>query len=178
MKAWKRFIKAKSLTEVPPLDLILLYKNNFTEPDMSEYPFGMPSSLMFLDDVAATDLLKQGKSPLNNFFIKHRHENCSVWIASQYIKALPRIIRNNVCVFCLFATKDGKVLKEIYQEISGIVSEEDFYKYYEFATKEPHDFLCIDLVAKKNRFRRNYKDILYISDGGVPSTENETTDTT
>lgn len=176
VKAWNRFVKARSLSEVPPLDLILLYKNNFTEPDMTEYPHGMPSSLMFLDDVAASDLLKQGKSPLNSFFIRHRHNNCSVWVSTQYLKSLPRIMRNNVCVFCLFSTKDGKILKEIYQEISGIVSEEDFMKYYEFATREKHDFLCIDIVSTKNRFRRNFKDVLYIDNGGVSSTEDETPD--
>ena len=174
-KAWSRFLKAKNMADMDPLDLLLLYENGFQPPDPEKYPFGMPSSLMFLDDVAATDLLKQGKSPLNNFFIKHRHENCSVWIATQYIKALPRIIRNNVCVFCLFATKDGKLLKEIYQEISGIVKEADFYKFYEFATKEPNDFLTIDVVGKKNRFRRNFKDVLSIDGGRVAQSEDETT---
>tara|TARA_R110000824_G_scaffold60812_1_gene162251 strand:+ start:1580 stop:2536 length:957 start_codon:yes stop_codon:yes gene_type:complete len=174
-KCWKRFLKAKSIAHLDPDDLILLYQNNFQEPDPTKYPNGMPASLLFLDDVAATDILKQGKSVLNNFWIKHRHQNTSCWIMTQFIKALPRIVRNNTCVICLFATKDGRVLDEIYHEISGIVAMEDFMKYYEFATREPHDFLTIDLVGKKNRFRRNFKDVLQLQkkDGSIQHQERE-----
>ena len=141
-----------------PKEIVMLEENDFEEP-YSPYD-AMPQTLIVCDDVAGSNLLKQGKSPFNNLFILHRHLLTSIWVSVQAYTALPKILRFNLTQMCLFKTKDGKTLKAIWEEVSGIVDYDEFIKLYEFATEDQHSFLCIDFVNKRDKFRRNFNEIL------------------
>jgi hypothetical protein len=70
----------------------------------------------------------------------------------------------------LWRTKNKKELEDISQEMSGEVSQEDFYKLYEYATEGHHDFLFIDLHPKDNhpsQFRKNFNEFLILDNNKV-----------
>eukprot|EP00959_Pyramimonas_sp_CCMP1952_P400639 8394705-Pyramimonas_sp.AAC.1 len=63
----------------------------------------------------------------------------------------------------VFKNKNINELKAISSECAGEVDEEQFFKLYERAILEPHDFLFIDFAKKKNHpsmFRRNFNEWL------------------
>ena len=100
----------------------------------------------------------------------------SLYIAVQNLKAshngLPKAIRNNSTQMVLVGkTKDSSELKDIYESVSGEVSEEDFYKCYEYATAEKHNSLCIDLNPKKPQYKfRKISTSTNLIDFKMPST--------
>jgi len=53
-------------------------------------------------------------------------------------------------------------MEDIYENISGLITIEDFERLYEFATSEnPHDALVVDTTQKKeNVFRLNQDKII------------------
>ena len=55
-------------------------------------------------------------------------------------------------------------MEDIYENISGLITIENFEKLYEFATSEnPHDALVVDTTQKKeNVFKLNFDKILRI----------------
>jgi len=156
-----------------PKEIVMLEENDFEEP-YSQYK-EMPQTLIICDDVAGSNLLKQGKSPFNNLFILHRHLLTSIWVSVQAYTALPKILRFNLTQMCLFKTKDGKTLKSIWEEVSGIVDYDEFIKLYEFATDDNHSFLCIDFVDKKNKFRKNFDEVLTLKENSSPIHEDAIT---
>ena len=77
---------------------------------------------------------------------------------TQYIKAIPPILRRNLDIFVLFKFSNSKsVVEQIYPEISGLITEENFVTLFEYATSNPHDSLIIDNTQKlENRFKKNW----------------------
>ena len=91
----------------------------------------------------------------------------SIFFLVQSYKAqsggITRAIRGNVTSMVLFSNKNQKMLQEIAEELAGEVSPETFFKVYNQAMKEKHDFLFVDLHRKSNHpsaFRRNYNTFL------------------
>ena len=84
-------------------------------------------------------------------------------IATQNLKSITKSIRNNTDIFVLFKFKNIKIiLNDLYEEISNILSPEEFISLYEYATKEDHDCFVIDGKAtnKEDRFKLNFDTIL------------------
>eukprot|EP00959_Pyramimonas_sp_CCMP1952_P302310 6325514-Pyramimonas_sp.AAC.1 len=76
---------------------------------------------------------------------------------------LPKSIRTNLTHMLVFKNKNINELKAISAECAGEVDEEQFFKLYERAIIEPHDFLFIDFAKKKSHpsmFRRNFNEWL------------------
>ncbi len=46
--------------------------------------------------------LKNGNSAINNLCIKHRHLQCNLLFTTQYMKAIPPVLRRNVDIFVIF----------------------------------------------------------------------------
>ena len=61
---------------------------------------------------------------------------------------LPRPIRENCTLLCLFKLKDQNQLKKIHEEIGSDVDLERFDKLFEYATSKPYGFLAIDFNPK------------------------------
>ena len=116
-----------------------------------------------------------------NFIIKHRHAGplkkikdggaigVTVFLCVQSYKAagggLPRAIRGNCTVLCVFKTKDEGELKDIMEEASGEVSPDDFMKVYNEAISEPYGFLMVDFNKKDNHpsmFRRRLNEFILL----------------
>ena len=72
-------------------------------------------------------------------------------------------MRNNCTSLIVFKTKNDKELIEIQEEVGGEVSQETFYKIYNYATADPHTFLFIDMHPKKNhpsKYRKCFNEFI------------------
>ena len=130
---------------------------------------------VIFDDIQGSQLLSKPRK-INQLVIFHRHLGqlaaggsigVSLYFLVQSYKSnvggLSRTIRNQTTSMILFRTKNQKELQEISEEMSGEIAPATFLKVYERATREPHDFLLVDLHFKQNHpspFRRNLNEFI------------------
>lgn len=117
------------------------------------------------DDLLGTSAFKiRSESKLNNLVTLCRHHNINLLFTTQYLTAIPPIIRNNVRLWVVFKFSNSeRLLKHVYPEISNLVREEKFLELYEHATNNDHDALIIinhNDMEKKYRIRRNWTNYL------------------
>ena len=134
-----------------PDELLILSKFDFRDPkDVPHPPFKYPriNFLVFDDLVGDAHAFKKGHSAINNLCIKHRHLQCNLLFTTQYIKAIPPVLRRNLDIFVIFKFANAQsVVEQIYPEISGVIKEEDFINVFEYATLNKHDALIIDQTS-------------------------------
>ena len=168
VSAYKRFEKEHEISRLSPHDLVLLHQYNFEHPEdlpnKPKYKHPRINFLLFDDLVGNNSAFKRGNSALNNLVIKHRHLQCNLLFTTQYPKAIPPVIRNNMDIWVLFksASKE-RVIDQVYPEISSLISEENFEEMYQHATEDNHDSLVIinhNMANKKDMFRRNWDVVL------------------
>lgn len=167
MELYDKFVKhsrkkdiMKYFTKEEWMELELM---DFDEPQKPTYPAGVINNLI-LDDCLGMECFKQSrKNKFQNFLIRNRHHYTNVFICSQSIKSVPKTIRTNTSLFILFkyANKDI-ILKDFYEEVSNLCTEEQFLELFEYATNERHDFLCLNFTQpKKDKiFRKGFNLIL------------------
>jgi hypothetical protein len=153
VEVWKKYIKIdENINLLLPDELLILSKYDFRDPqDVSHPPYKYPrvNFLVFDDLVGDANAFKRGHSAVNNLCIKHRHLQCNLLFTTQYIKAIPPVLRRNLDIFVIFKFANAQsVVEQIYPEISGVIKEEDFKDVFEYATIEKHDALIIDQTAK------------------------------
>lgn len=154
-------------TALTPREQDLMEQEAYRNPD----PEGKrPKCALFLDDCSHSALFTTGRqNPLVNMSLRHRHLSgvgLTIFYALQNFKALTRALRLNTCQFALFKTQDKTELDALYEEVAGVVSKENFLRYFEEGTREPHDFLWVDLNQTDDRkiFRKGFDTPLYIRD--------------
>jgi hypothetical protein len=153
VEVWKKYIKIdENINLLLPDELLILSKYDFRDPqDVPHPPYKYPrvNFLVFDDLVGDANAFKRGHSAINNLCIKHRHLQCNLLFTTQYIKAIPPVLRRNLDIFVIFKFANAQsVVEQIYPEISGVIKEEDFKDVFEYATNEKHDALIIDQTAK------------------------------
>jgi len=158
---WKKYMKIdEDMSLLTPDELLILSKFDFTDPEYMRKPeFKHPriNFLVFDDLVGDPHAFKKSHSALNNLCIKHRHLQCNMIFTTQYIKAIPPVIRRNLDIWVIIKFANAaSVAEQIYPEISGIIKEDDFQTLFEYATKEKHNALIIDQTSKHNVFKLNW----------------------
>lgn len=138
-----------------------------------------PAIALLADDCQGSPLLNSPK--FQNLCLRHRHVGgglgISIFMACQNFKArtggMPQSIRDNVTHVLIFRTKNSNVVKQICEEISDDITEEEFLEAYDIATRDDeHDFLFVDFHPKRGRefkFRKNFDTYLVLpkrADGG------------
>jgi hypothetical protein len=134
----------------------ILKTHNFDDPDQIQLPKHLisPVNIIVLDDLMATGAFTNKKlSSLTNNLIKNRHNGISFAILAQSVKSVPKNIRLNCNVFFVgkFASKKV-VLEDLYEEVSNVLSPEQFEELYDKATEEQYGSLIIDCSHKDKRF--------------------------
>jgi hypothetical protein len=119
-----------------------------------------PIIVAFFDDCQNT-MAFSPKSKVSYLTIKHRHVGetihksigVSLIYATQNYTSnsggIPRTIRGNVTILCVFKNKNIKELNLIAEECSGECDSEKFMEVFEKATSDDYGFLCIDFNRKK-----------------------------
>jgi len=162
--------KWKANKELKPEEETLLNSMEYVEPQ----PVLQPSPLIIIDDMSNSPLFRTGASnPFINLVLRHRHINkvgASLFVCVQNFKSgIPKVLRENFRVFCIFDTKDSRVLEGIYDEVGSITTEDAFVQNYTLAiNRNPHNFLTVDKfpdapnpqAAKLKHFRRNFDEFL------------------
>lgn len=159
LKLYKKFVKIRKVEELNQEELMELDMMNFEPPEKPTYPNGCVNHLIF-DDLIGSDAFKAvGKSALTNLVLKNRHLGCCIYIATQNLKAIPKSIRTNTSLFAIYRFANKKiVVDDLYQEVSGKLSLEQFENVYDFATADDHNALIMDFTGgeKENMFRMNF----------------------
>jgi hypothetical protein len=137
-------------------DILKVY--DFEDPDEIPKPKNLvaPVNIIILDDLMATGAFTNKKlSSLTNNLIKNRHNGISFAILAQSVKSIPKNIRLNCNVFFVgkFASKKV-VLEDLYEEVSNVLTIEQFEELYDTATNEQYGSLIIDCSHKDKRFMR------------------------
>ena len=117
LTAWKKYMKIdEDMSLLSHEELLILSKYDFREPeDIQHPPYKYPriNFLIFDDLVGDAHAFKKGHSALNNLCIKHRHLQCNLIFTTQYIKAIPPVIRRNLDIFIIFKFANVKSVSEI-----------------------------------------------------------------
>ncbi len=169
MRIYKKFLKARKESELTPEELHRLAMLGYEPPSDVKYPRGCVVFLVLDDLVASPAFKSQGRSALTNLVLRNRHCGICVMIATQHLKAVPRSIRLNVSLWVLYKLCNVKtILDDMYPEVAGVFTEQQFIDAYAFATNEPHDCLVVDLTGglDENRVRKNWSTRLLIENLG------------
>ena len=151
-----------------PDELLILSKFDFRDPkDVPHPPYKYPrvNFLVFDDLVSDANALKRGHSAINHLTIRHRHLQCNLLFTTQYMKAIPPLLRRNLDIFVIFKFANAQsVVEHIYPEISAYVKEDEFRALFEYSTETRHDSLIIDLTSKSNNmFKKNWDTALILN---------------
>jgi len=71
---------------------------------------------------------------LNNLVIKSRHYQINLIFCVQQIKYLPPIVRNILTIIQLFKTASKKLLEQYYDEVSNLLTYDEFLQIFEYTT--------------------------------------------
>jgi hypothetical protein len=130
---------------------------DFTDPENIKKPeYKHPRIIFLIFDALVGDAhaFKKGHSASTHLCIHHRHLQCNLKFTTQYIKAIPPVIRRNLDIFIIFKFANVKsVTKQIYPEISGIIKEGEFELLFDYATENKHNALII--IKHQNRIHLN-----------------------
>lgn len=148
MKRLVKIYNAGGEAKLTEDEMILLASHNFEMPDPPLYPNGVITHIIF-DDLVGTSAFKPtGKSALTNFVIKKRHYKCNLYIATQALSNVPRTIRINCQVYCMYKFADVAVLKDLQEIVAGFLTPDVFAMVYKYATQERFNFLTIDTTQE------------------------------
>lgn len=150
----ERYLKVYLDKHKDIFEILSLY--DFADPDEIPQPKHKvnPVCIICLDDLMATGAFTNKKlSTLTNNLIKNRHNGISFAILAQSVKSIPKNIRLNCNVFFIgkFASKKV-VLEDLYEEVSNVLTIEQFEELYDKATEEQYGALTIDCSHKDKRF--------------------------
>lgn len=156
--------KLEKLAELfTPEELMELELMSYEAPIKPLYPNGCTIFAVFDDLIGSSAFKSTGKSALTNLVLKNRHLGCNILIATQSMRGIPKNIRLNVSLFILYKFANRKVvLEDVYEEISGKLTPQQFEALYDYATQDDHDALIIDMTGspKELMFRRNFNQSL------------------
>jgi hypothetical protein len=162
VKTYHKYIKDYS--KLTDDDLEILHQYNFKKPsELEKPPFKHPriNFIIFDDLIGDAMAFKKNKgNVLNRLVITHRHLQCNLLFTTQYLGAIPPIIRSNTDIFVIFKFASKKIILErIYPELSALVKEEEFLELYEHAIKESNSALISinhAMNKKANGFYKNW----------------------
>jgi len=155
-------------------EILLLEKYNYQLP-VDKWNNRKPCYLLIIDDCSHSPIYRAGRNPFINLALRHRHLNgCGISIfmlVQNWKSSIPKTVRQNLTQVAIYATHDQTQLDGIYEELlANMLKKDQFMKLYNYATKDDHQFLFIDLDAKTKakRFRKNFDELLQLNELSKP----------
>jgi hypothetical protein len=162
-KVYDKFNKIKDITKLSDEELQLLEENDFMKPDFIRPKI---TWIIFDDLIGLGAFNKKAKSVISNLTIKHRHLKTNLIFTTQSYRQLPPVIRNNIDIYCIFKSNSyNEILNKVFEDVSGVITLNDFIELYEHATDERNDCLTIinnSMDKKGIRFYKNYNIELFV----------------
>lgn len=168
IKAIKKMRKHEDIESMTEEELELLDKYGMEDDGANLRRKQTKIYFLIFDDMISTPLFsRSSKNKLNNLIILCRHHSICCLLTAQHLKSVPPLIRSNCKVYCVFKSNNfKKVLENIYEEVSGLISPDEFENMYMKSTEEAHDHLTIIIdnkMPKQYRFRKNWNDYFIIN---------------
>ena len=113
--------------------------------------------LIVVDDFADDRSLVRNSQLLHSLYIRGRHTAISTITSTQVYNLISPIIRKNATNLYVFKLRNAKDLEALLEELSALYDKNTILEIYRAATEGPHDFLYINLTAKK------LSDMLYLN---------------
>lgn len=155
-RTYKRYIEVKTAIEkhkrgedlTPHEESLVEGCNGITPVEVKK-----PRPAILCDDLMFSKFLACKK--LTNFALRHRHVchdprvGVSLFICAQALKgSVPRALRANVQVYALWGSRDNTQLRDLYDEISGRLTFDQFKELFDHCTSTKYDYLVIDQTQK------------------------------
>lgn len=164
LELWKQFQKARSLKRFTPEQIMTLDAINYEEPIKPKYPIA-PINHMIMDDLLCVKgaFKSVGASGLSNLCVKCRHESCCVYILAQSSQQVPKVIRTQARLLMLYRFNSKKLVEDLYDIVSSILTPEEFQSIYDQATEEKYNYLLVDNTGPNLLFKQNLNFLIKIS---------------
>ncbi|KAK9817090.1 hypothetical protein WJX72_009443 [[Myrmecia] bisecta] len=163
LKLWKRVIRMKDPDSMlTPEEVNELKAMNWDAPKKPKFPNGPAVNHLVCDDLVGSSIFKQGRNPFVTLCLKNRHLGINVMIMTQSLRCVNKAIRLNASLLVVFRYGNVKTVEDdIYEEVSGRLTPEQFMELYEHATQDPHSALVIDFSQPRDRvFKQNFDHVL------------------
>lgn len=159
--------KWKAHQELTVAEFNMLERMDYEDPETPVRPI----PLLICDDLSHSPIYSNSRNnPFLNLTFYHRHcvegIGISIFMLVQSFKAIPRALRQNISIFCVFRTIDKSELQDLHLEIASNVTFPDFIRALDYATQEKYSFLLIDRYGE-NIFRKNFNTILRMPERGL-----------
>ncbi len=163
---WKKFkIKTENISIEWDMEFIDMIKEKVSKRKTP--------TLLICDDVIPLKGTKRDNEPFAAIFTRGRHygENkktgggLSIWVTTQYYKALPPVVRGNTSNLCVWLGSDAEAMK-IYEEHSNGLAKNDWLLIYKYCTLKEHSFLHINYANSKRvdgRFCLRFESVLQLT---------------
>jgi hypothetical protein len=151
-KVFEKYNKTKEKLTDEEYWIIYNYKNIIPIEEKKH----IITHICFDDLIGNKDTFNKSRdSGLVKFLLKHRHLYTNIFITTQYINAIPPVIKSNTDIYCLFKYANFKdVINKFYPVVSGILLENQFEELYKHSTEERFSFLTINtrggLILRRN----------------------------
>lgn len=166
-KAYKRFIRIKDVNRLAIEDILLLSDYNYEPPSVVFDNIKNYCYFLVLDDLIGQSNSVFGirkNNFLSNLVIKHRHYGINLIFTAQQQKYIPPIIRSNLDIIQIFKTASSKVLENMYEEVSNLLTFEEFEQLFKFCIEQAYGSLIINNHQDaKHRFWLNWEKVLSIN---------------
>ena len=136
------------IEELPPL-------SDFDDDEKEQ------EKLIIFDDF--TDLRNKEMVKINEYLKSGRKMGFNCWVLAQNYVSIPKNITRNCQYFIIFKQNDNTTINNIIRNHNtDNIDKEIFKNAYEYATKEPRNFLMIDTTsgAGIKKLRHNFKNFL------------------
>lgn len=167
IEAYRKWVKM-TLRQIEASDdyemFEILSEHGFKSPE--EIPKVTPKiyNLIFDDLIADKNVFSMKKgSLLNKLVLNRRHFQTNIYIATQNLKSVGKLLRENANVWCIYPCKNLKVIEDdIYPQFSNLLSPDEFITLYQYATTELHDCFTFDGTEPDpaDRFKINLDTII------------------
>ena len=114
---------------------------------------------IFIDDFAESQEFLRNSKMLHALYTKGRHANISTITSVQMYKSLAPIIRKNATAMFIFRLRNYGDMEAILDELSALADKKTIQQIYSIATRQPHNFLYINLMSHdiNNMFYINFE---------------------
>ena len=140
------------------------YSNNMDDvyDDINDYNKKRKRNVLIVFDDMISHVMsnKKAQQVLKELFIRCRKLNILLVFITQSYFSVPKDVRLNCNHYVIFKLKNKRDLQNIAINHSSDTDYKDFIKIYRNCTKEPYNFLAIDITLHiDKRFKNNFSDL-------------------
>jgi len=150
--------------EPEELHKIITKQHKVTEYMKSQGKTKLFQILIVIDDWADDPQFTRNSKLLHQLYIRGRHICCSTITSTQVYKAISPIVRKNMTQLFIYRLRNQADLLAIIEEVSAVHNPKVLHELYAVATRDPHSFLYINMMAKSvdDMFFKNFDERLRV----------------